>query len=96
MSLPANVVRSVKYTETVGTTSSEILPAFDRRRYASISNSGGQGVWIAFGEAAVVGQGVYIPPNGGQFIIDGDNRWKGAVNGITAAGSSLCGAVDLY
>ncbi len=96
MSLPANVVSAVQYTEIVGTTSSEILPAFVRRRYASISNSGASGVWVAFGEPAVVGNGVYIPPNGGQFIIDGDNRWKGAVNGITAAGTSLCGAVDLY
>lgn len=95
MSLPPDAKIAQHTTATVTNASTAVLAANERRRYASISNSGASGVWLAFGQAAVVGEGVYIPPNGGSYIIEGQNRWKGTVFGITAAGSSLCGMLEL-
>lgn len=82
-------------TVTVAQVSIEVLPANSRRRYACISNSTANGLWINFGEAAVAGTGIYIAPNGGAYEIDDDNLWQGAVNGITAAGSNVIGTMEL-
>lgn len=95
MSLPPDLKLATMGTATITVASTALLAANPRRRYASISNSGANGVWLGFGAAAVVGSGVYVPPNGGQYIIEGENRWKGTVFGIVAAATSLCGTLEL-
>lgn len=95
MSLPPDNKIATAATVTVTVANTTILAANARRRYASISNSGANGVWLGFGVAALVGSGVYVPPNGGQYIIEGDNRWKGTVTGIVAAATSLVGTLEL-
>lgn len=83
------------YSASVGGTSIEILPANTLRKFASISNPTAVGMWIAFGQDAVVGQGEYIAPGGGSYVIDGDNMWRGAVNVVAASGSgNVIGAGD--
>mgnify|MGYP000432060215 CR=1 FL=1 len=95
MSLPpTNRIADVS-TVTVTVAGQTLLSANERRRYASISNSGANGLWLGFGAAAVVGSGVYVPPNGGQYIIEGENRWKGSVTGIVAAATSVVGMLEL-
>lgn len=95
MSIPSANKIATPATVTAGVASATLLAANARRRWAMISNSGANGVWINFDAAAVVGQGIYIPPNGGSFIIEGENRWLGSVTGITAAGNSVVGLMEL-
>lgn len=66
----------------------EILPANSRRLYAEIVNSSANGIWIKLGATAVVGEGIYLAPNGFSYEIKPDNMWRGAVNGIAVAGAA--------
>jgi hypothetical protein len=95
MSLPATNKVSTPGTVTVGVASAALLAANPRRRWAIICNSGANGLWLGFDATAVVGTGVYVPPNGGTFTIEGENRWKGAVTGIVAAATSVVGLMEL-
>ncbi len=79
---------------TVGTGSTVILAANDRRLFAEIINSSNEGVWIKLGATAVVGEGIYIAPNGFSYVIDRNNLWRGAVNGICTSGSKIVGTVE--
>lgn len=95
MSLPPTNKIATPGTVSVGIASVAVLASNDRRRYAIICNSGANGLWLGLGVAAVVGTGIYVPPNGGTFVIEGDNRWKGAINGIVAAATSVVGTLEL-
>lgn len=46
-------------TSTGGST--QLAPQNLSRNYIEVSNSGASGIWLAFGSAAVAGQGTYIP-----------------------------------
>jgi hypothetical protein len=89
------VRKAVSGTKSVGGTTLELLEENRARKYALIVNSSDVGVWLAFGEAAVVGTGVYLAAGGGSYEIDETNLWTGAVNGIAASGSSkVVGTVE--
>lgn len=90
----ANKVATVG-TVTAGAASAALLSANDRRRYAIICNSGANGIWLGFGATAVVGTGVYVPPNGGSFVMEGNNLWRGSVTVIAAAATSVVGTLEL-
>lgn len=90
----ANKIATVD-TLTAGAASAELLPENARRRYAIICNSGANGVWLGFGAAAIIGTGVYVPPNGGSFLMEGNNLWRGSVTAIAAAATSVVGTLEL-
>jgi len=48
----------------VGTSSTKVLDANPGRRYAAFFNDSNTTIYLAFGEAAAVGEGVRIPPDG--------------------------------
>lgn len=83
----AIVRKAVNDTASMGAASAEILAENRSRKYALIVNASDVGVWISFGEAAVIGTGAYLAPAGGSYEIDETNLWTGAVNGIAASGS---------
>lgn len=79
--------KAVSYTETVDNATPEtILPANANRKYAGIYNPTNTGMWIGFGEAAVIGTGTYIPAGGG-YEIDESNLWTGSVSILAATGT---------
>lgn len=73
-------------TVGVDSTSTLVLAANDRRKHAIITNSSDVGVWLAFGEAAQVGYGVYLASAGGSYQIDEGNLFVGVIYGISASG----------
>ena len=83
-------------TASVGTANTAVLAANESRKRAIISNSGASAVWLSFGAAAVVGSGVFLAPSGGVFEIDPDELYCGAINGITAAGTSTVGVLEFF
>lgn len=84
------ILRTVSQdTKTVGNGASVVLIAENlRRKYAGIYNASTNGLWLGLGQAAVIGTGIYVPPNGGWFEIDHDNLWQGEIQGISAAGAA--------
>lgn len=68
-------------------TSTLILAANSGRKFAVIGGSQTVGLWLAFGEAAVVGSGTYLPA-GASYHIDEANLWVGIINGILASGAN--------
>lgn len=83
-------------TASVSTSSISVLAANESRKRAIIVNSGAAGVWLSFGATAVVGQGAFLAPLGGSFEIDPDELYTGAINGIAAAGTNVCGVVEFF
>lgn len=78
---------------SVAQVSIEILPANSRRMFAEIVNPTANGIWLGFGVAPTVGTGGYVPA-GGSYIIDKDNLWRGAVNGISGTGTNVISVTD--
>lgn len=95
MSFPLKCAANV--TKTLdNTTPVEILASNSKRRYAAITNATAVGLWLAFGENAAIGKGVYVAPGGGFFEIDETNLWTGSVKGIMSSGSNhVISAVEL-
>lgn len=79
---------------TVGTTSALVLASQSTRVFAEIINISDTDIDLAFGEAAVVGQGPRLVANGGVYTIDWENLWKGAINGVTTAANKNIATVD--
>lgn len=75
----------------------ELLAENSRRSFAMISNPQVVGMWVSLGSAAVIGTGIYVPPNGGAFIISEEGGlWRGSVNGIMSTGGAVAiGTVEL-
>lgn len=80
-------------TVSVAQASIEVLPVNALRKFATINNSTANYLWLGLGVAAVAGQGELVPP-GGSYVIDDQNLWQGAVNGITTTGTNVIGAGD--
>lgn len=76
----------------VTTSSSTILAANTSRKYAYIMNNSGSTIYIKFGAAAVLNQGIPIT-SGGMFEINKNNLFLGAINAIKSGGTV---AVDVY
>jgi hypothetical protein len=65
-----------------------ILASNPLRKHATIINSSDVVIWLGFGEAAVVGQGIYIEPAGGAYEIDGNNLFTGDIFAIAVSGAA--------
>lgn len=74
----------------------QLLAANERRLAAVITNGSANGLWVALGETAVIGTGIYVAANGGSVEFQGENLWRGSINGISAAGvGNVIGVVEL-
>jgi hypothetical protein len=79
-------------TQSIGAASAELLAANpDRVRATLHNNHATQIVWISFGKAAVVGEGVKIGP-GVTWI---ESEFTGAVNGIASGAATPVAKTDL-
>lgn len=90
MAIELNHIKVISTTNaTVGNGASvTVLAANNRRLYAEIVNSSANGIWLNFGEDAVVGQGIYLAPSGFSFIINSEFMWRGTVTAIAVAGAA--------
>lgn len=66
---------------SVGLTSTQLFAANTNRKYAHVSNNSGQTIYIQYQAAAVLNQGIKIPPNT-LFTIESNNLWLGVINAI--------------
>jgi hypothetical protein len=75
----------------VSISSALFLAANNSRERLVITNTGSNPVYLALGAnaTAVVGQGIYIAPNGGAFVLDSALKWQGAIQAIASGGSSV-------
>jgi hypothetical protein len=72
----------------VGVVSTQILPVNPSRGDADIVNDSDNVVYLARGNAAVVGSGIRLNPNGGSYHIGTNNMFYGIVNGISLVADS--------
>lgn len=84
------VITSVTETApSVTTTSSTILAANFNRKEALIINTGTVDVFLSRGGTAVVGRGIVLKAGGSAYEINGSNLYRGAINAISSAATSL-------
>lgn len=76
------------------TTSTSILATSSGRTYARITNDGPYTVYLAIGQAAVKGRGIVLAA-GEAFVIDQNNLFSGAVNGVASTSVALGPAVNV-
>lgn len=71
-------------TATVGTGSSQILPAYADRTYCILINYGTLDITIGIEAAAILNKGIVIPANGGFYEMSGHygNNCRGVINAI--------------
>lgn len=74
--------------------SAKIMNANPRRLYAEIINASDTGMWIKLGAAAVVGEGIFIAPNGFAYVMDGNNLWQGEIYMICASTGKAYGTIE--
>lgn len=79
---------------TVGTTSTLVLATQAGRVFSQIINISDADVDLAFGEAAVYGQGARLISNGGVYTIDWENMWKAAVYAIAPGANKNLSTID--
>ncbi len=73
-------------SNTIGTSSGQLVAASASRKSLLLINYGTTTVWLARGGAAVVGQGIYLPA-GASYEISIGNLYTGAINAIVASGT---------
>lgn len=78
---------------TVGTSSTNLFSANPSRKYAHISNNSSAAIYIQYGVAAAINQGIKIGP-GGFFTLDIENLWKGDINAIGLTASQLIDVLE--
>jgi len=69
---------------TVGLASTLVLAANPYRVDAELVNDGDNVIYLARGNAAVIGSGIRLNPNGGSYGIGTNNLFLGAIYGIAA------------
>ncbi len=74
---------------TVAVTTTQILPKNSGRVYAVIVNDSDESIYIGLGVDAVLNKGIRLNANGGSIEIDGEQPFRGAVNGICASGGKI-------
>lgn len=70
-------------------TSTEIVPENTNRQWLFLTNIGANDVFVAIGQAAVLNTGMVLRSPDGALFLDAMACPGGAINGITAAGTSL-------
>lgn len=85
--MATRVRTALNTTKSLTTATQVLLAANESRKYALIVNSSDVGVFVSFGEAAVIGTGVFLAAAGGSYELDNDNLFLGAINGIAASGA---------
>jgi len=66
--------------------STEVLAANPRRADAVFVNDSNQPIYLARGNAAVIGQGIRLNANGGSYEINRNNLFLGVINAIAQGG----------
>lgn len=86
----ANVITTATPSNVSATTTSGTAMAANASRKDAVFVNYGttNGCFLARGATAVVGQGIYLAPNGGSYSIDANNLYKGLVTVITASGTT--------
>lgn len=79
-------MQNVDYSQSVGNTSTLLLPKNSHRVHATIVNDSDETIYIALGHPAVSSKGKRLNSGGGSFEITTTNPWYGEVNGICASG----------
>ena len=75
---------------TVGVVSTLVLAANPNRVDCDLVNDSDNIIYLARGNAAVIGSGIRLNPNGGSYRIGTNNLFYGIIYGIaTAAGSNM-------
>lgn len=69
----------------VGTVSTVLLAANTSRKYALITNNSGATLYINYGTAAVLNEGMRLNSNGGNFEINWSNLCRDQIRGINSA-----------
>lgn len=73
---------------TAGAASVPVVAENRQRKRLEIANPTAVGMFLGLGRAAVIGEGLYIPPQSVySFSREADNLWRGAVNIIAASGA---------
>lgn len=84
-------------TANLTATSGEAVPANPNRKFLRVTNDGTATVYLRFGTAAAVAQeGLRLASSGGSYEMSFGlgNVWSGAIQGITAGGSSKIIYID--
>ncbi len=71
---------------TVGAVSTLLLAENQSRVEAIFVNDGDESVYLARGNAAVIGSGIRLNANGGSYYIGTENMFLGAIYGICENG----------
>lgn len=74
---------------TVLAVSTEVRPANPNRVDLELVNDGDEIIYLSRGNAAVIGEGMRINPNGGSYTMDTSNLYLGAFYGICAGASNM-------
>ncbi len=76
---------------TVGSSSTQILPATSGRAYAILVNDSSEEVYLSLGSAAEMNKGIRLNRRGGVFSIGGSKPFRGVINGIcSSGGKNVC------
>jgi hypothetical protein len=92
--LPLTTQTPLVYNDTAfcpSAASGVILTANQNRRYLTISNSGANPCYLAFGQSAVVGQGVRLSEanqRGNTYNMNREGLWLGYIAGIASGGTT--------
>lgn len=92
---------SVTSVSASSTASTVLLANNPARRYAILSNSGTVPVCLALATStntvkpATNCTGIYLPANGGTYIIDADNLYTGPISGIASGTASTIAVVEV-
>lgn len=78
---------------SINNVSSTILAANSARRYAAITNNNAFTAYLKLGVAAVVDQGIPLPP-GGRYEITMTNLWTGDIRAIKS--TSIAANLDVF
>ena len=84
------VAQSASATNTkvsVGAATTVVLASNADRQYAAFVNDSDEVIYLSFGAAAVMNQGIRLNAAGGSHEITVTNRFTGAVNGICTSGT---------
>ena len=78
----------------VDDSSTLIIAANPKRKYAAIVNDSDEEIYLGLGEAAVMNAGIRLNANGGSYEITNDNIFKGVINAICASGGKILTIVE--